>query len=99
MTRRRSESSSVIVARSRQPTFPRFSNQFGFRPWHFDVCFVAGKVRKDLGSVSLKVVKTKAIVFPKPHEIAFREFDLPPCGPDEIVAETLYSFVSPGSEL
>jgi 2-desacetyl-2-hydroxyethyl bacteriochlorophyllide A dehydrogenase len=56
-------------------------------------------VRKDLGSVSLKVVKTKAIVFPKPHAIAFREFDLPPCGPDEIVAETLYSFVSPGTEL
>lgn len=44
-------------------------------------------------------MKTKAIVFPKPHEVAFREFDLPPCGPDEIVAETLYSFVSPGTEL
>jgi 2-desacetyl-2-hydroxyethyl bacteriochlorophyllide A dehydrogenase len=50
-------------------------------------------------TIHFSTVKTETIVFPRPHEVAFREFDVPPCGPDEIVAETLYSFVSPGTEL
>lgn len=43
--------------------------------------------------------KVKAIVFTNPGEIELNTFDLPPCGPDEIVCETIYSFVSPGTEL
>jgi threonine dehydrogenase-like Zn-dependent dehydrogenase len=31
--------------------------------------------------------------------IELQRIDLPPCGPDEVVAETLFSFVSPGTEL
>lgn len=43
--------------------------------------------------------KTKAIVFQKPEKIGLAEFDLPECGSNEIIAETIYSFVSPGTEL
>jgi 2-desacetyl-2-hydroxyethyl bacteriochlorophyllide A dehydrogenase len=41
----------------------------------------------------------KAIVFTDPGKIEIRNFNLPPCGKDEIIAKTLYSFVSPGTEL
>lgn len=43
--------------------------------------------------------KIKAIVFYKPEKIGFAEFDLPGCGSNEVIAETIYSFVSPGTEL
>jgi hypothetical protein len=44
-------------------------------------------------------VKTNAIVFKAPREVGFGEFELGPCGPKEIIAETIYTFVSPGTEL
>jgi 2-desacetyl-2-hydroxyethyl bacteriochlorophyllide A dehydrogenase len=44
-------------------------------------------------------MKIKAIVFEGPNDVALRDFEMPPCGPKEIVTETLYSFVSPGTEL
>lgn len=44
-------------------------------------------------------MQAHAIVFAAPNEIRFGDFALPACGPDEIVAETLFSFVSPGTEL
>ncbi|MBU4366411.1 MAG: zinc-binding dehydrogenase [Kiritimatiellae bacterium] len=43
--------------------------------------------------------KIKAIVFTAPNQIQIREFELPPCGPQEVICETIYSFVSPGTEL
>jgi len=42
---------------------------------------------------------TRAIVFDQPDRISLREISLPPCGPEEVVCETIYSFVSPGTEL
>jgi 3-hydroxyethyl bacteriochlorophyllide a dehydrogenase len=44
-------------------------------------------------------MKTKGIVFEKPGEVVIRDFDMPACGPREIVTQTVYSFVSPGTEL
>jgi len=44
-------------------------------------------------------MKTKAIVFTGPNEVDIGEFNMPPCGPKEVIAETIYSFVSPGTEL
>lgn len=44
-------------------------------------------------------ITARAILFPAPHTIDFTAFDLPPCGEQEIVAETIYTFVSPGTEL
>lgn len=41
----------------------------------------------------------KAIVYEKIGKAAIRELTLPECGPSEIVCETLYTFVSPGTEL
>ena len=41
----------------------------------------------------------KAIVFAKANAVEIRRLTLPPCGPTEVVCETLYSFVSPGTEL
>lgn len=43
--------------------------------------------------------KVKTIIFTGPNAVSFQTFDLPPCGPNEIVCETIYSFVSPGTEL
>jgi len=43
--------------------------------------------------------RTQAIVFDDRDKITVQEFDLPPCGPEEVVCETIYSFVSPGTEL
>ncbi|MDD5708477.1 MAG: medium chain dehydrogenase/reductase family protein [Kiritimatiellae bacterium] len=43
--------------------------------------------------------RVKTIVFPRANEVTFQTFDLPACGPKEVVCETIYSFVSPGSEL
>ncbi|MBC2602701.1 zinc-binding dehydrogenase [Puniceicoccus vermicola] len=40
-----------------------------------------------------------AIVFSSVNEVSHQTVELPPCGPDEIVCETLYTFVSPGTEL
>ncbi|MFH0795515.1 MAG: zinc-binding dehydrogenase [Candidatus Omnitrophota bacterium] len=41
----------------------------------------------------------KAVVFEKPGQITLKTFHLPPCGPEEIICKTIYSFVSPGTEL
>lgn len=44
-------------------------------------------------------MKARAIVFEQPNQVGMREFELAPCGSKEIVVETVYSFVSPGTEL
>jgi len=41
----------------------------------------------------------KAIIFKAPGQVGVETFDLGPCGDDEILCETIYSFVSPGTEL
>lgn len=41
----------------------------------------------------------RAIVFVEPNRVELRTFTLPPCGANEVVCETLYTFVSPGTEL
>jgi 3-hydroxyethyl bacteriochlorophyllide a dehydrogenase len=41
----------------------------------------------------------KAIVFEKVNKVAIKKIKLPECGPSEIVCETVYTFVSPGTEL
>lgn len=40
-----------------------------------------------------------AVVFEAPDRIAVRALELAPCGPTEIEVETLYTYVSPGTEL
>lgn len=44
-------------------------------------------------------MKCDAIVFEQAGQVGFDRFELGPCGDEEIVAETIYSFVSPGTEL
>ena len=44
-------------------------------------------------------MKTKAIIYDSVDSIRFGEAELPPCGPAQLVAKTLYTFVSPGTEL
>lgn len=44
-------------------------------------------------------INFKAIVFTQPGKIIIDNFKLPPCGKNEIIAQTIYSFVSPGTEL
>ena len=41
----------------------------------------------------------KAIVFEKPGQVTLKTFSLLSCGPEEIICETIYSCVSPGTEL
>lgn len=41
----------------------------------------------------------KAIIFDAPQEITIKSFEMPPCGAHEVVVETIYTFVSPGTEL
>lgn len=41
----------------------------------------------------------KAIVFKAPGQVAIETFELPACGPNQVIAETIYTFVSPGTEL
>ena len=41
----------------------------------------------------------KAIVFEEPGKAVVKDFDLSKCGDDEVLTETIYSFVSPGTEL
>lgn len=43
--------------------------------------------------------KATAIVFTAPGEVSLTEHRLPPCGDADIVTETLYTCVSPGTEL
>ncbi|MCL5674717.1 MAG: zinc-binding dehydrogenase [Candidatus Omnitrophica bacterium] len=43
--------------------------------------------------------KVKSIVFTEPGEIELQTFDLSDCGKDEIICKTIYTFVSPGTEL
>ena len=45
------------------------------------------------------MIKTKAVIFEAKDVIRTGEVTLPECGPDQLIAETLYSFVSPGTEL
>ncbi len=42
---------------------------------------------------------TNVIVFPAPGQVALQTRPLPFCGDDEIVVQTRYTFVSPGTEL
>ncbi len=44
-------------------------------------------------------MKIKAIVFDKTNSVVLRDIEMRECGDDEILAETIYSFVSPGTEL
>ncbi len=44
-------------------------------------------------------IETRAIIFSGPAKVESASFKLPACGPEEIIAETIYSFVSPGTEL
>lgn len=41
----------------------------------------------------------KAVVFTKPNDIEVKAFDVPRCGAKEILCESIYSFVSPGTEM
>jgi bacteriochlorophyllide a dehydrogenase len=41
----------------------------------------------------------RAVVFPAPESVEIRTLALPACEPDQLIAQTLYSFVSPGTEL
>ena len=43
--------------------------------------------------------KTKAITFRAVNEVAVKEYKLGAVGATDIVCETLYTFVSPGTEL
>ncbi len=43
--------------------------------------------------------KIPAIVFEEVEKVSIREFLLDECGENEVVCETIYSFVSPGTEL
>ncbi len=44
-------------------------------------------------------LKIQAIVFTAANEVQLQTFELPPCGPKEVICETIYTFVSPGTEL
>lgn len=44
-------------------------------------------------------MKIKAIVYKAPGEVGVDTVELGPCGDHEILCETIYSFVSPGTEL
>jgi D-arabinose 1-dehydrogenase-like Zn-dependent alcohol dehydrogenase len=43
--------------------------------------------------------KINAIVYEEINKVAIRKFELAECAPDQIIAETIYTFVSPGTEL
>jgi threonine dehydrogenase-like Zn-dependent dehydrogenase len=44
-------------------------------------------------------MKAKVIVFNKPNSAVLQDIELEACGENEILAETIFSFVSPGTEL
>ena len=44
-------------------------------------------------------MKVKAIVYKAPGQVGVETMELPSCGDEEILCETIYSFVSPGTEL
>lgn len=44
-------------------------------------------------------MKTKAIIYDGVDQIRLGDVTLPECGPKQVVARTLYTFVSPGTEL
>ena len=44
-------------------------------------------------------MQAHTIVFTAPSEIAFGDFESPACDPNEIIAETMFSFVSSVTEL
>lgn len=44
-------------------------------------------------------MKTKAVIYDEKGSVRLGEVTLPECGPKQVVAETLYTFVSPGTEL
>jgi 2-desacetyl-2-hydroxyethyl bacteriochlorophyllide A dehydrogenase len=40
-----------------------------------------------------------AIVFTAPHQVEIQSFELPPCGPNQLVVRSIYTLVSSGTEL
>ena len=44
-------------------------------------------------------MKIKAIIYKAPGQVGVDTFELEPCGEEELLCETIYSFVSPGTEL
>jgi len=44
-------------------------------------------------------MKARAILFPRPNEVELQAIELPAIGPNEVLAETIHTFVSPGAEL
>lgn len=44
-------------------------------------------------------MKTKAIIYDGVDKVRLGEATLPPCGPGQVVGKTLFTFVSPGTEL
>lgn len=44
-------------------------------------------------------MKTKAIIYDGVDQVRLGDVTLPECGPKQVVAKTLYTFVSPGTEL
>ena len=44
-------------------------------------------------------MKTAAVVFEGPNQVCVRDVDIPDPGPDEILVETISSWISPGTEL
>jgi len=44
-------------------------------------------------------MKTKAVIYDAEDTLRVGEVTLPECGPKQLIAETLYTFVSPGTEL
>lgn len=44
-------------------------------------------------------MKIKAVVFTEPGVAQLQTFEMPSCAEDEVTTETIYSFVSPGTEL
>src|SRR5512143_4240264 len=43
-------------------------------------------------------MKTKAVVFTAPGQVAFQDIDMPEPSPDEVQIRTMYSMVSAGTE-
>ena len=44
-------------------------------------------------------MKSAAVVFEAPNQVAVREIDIPDPGPDDVVLDTITSWISPGTEL
>ena len=49
--------------------------------------------------MSKQVMNISAIVFTAPDQVNIEALKLPTCGPNHVIAETIYTLVSPGTEL